>query len=51
MNGILSQQHSCATRGKEQPCLLQLRLSVRKDKKKRGKDSNKEDEKMREMRI
>ena len=25
MNGILSQQHSCAARGKEQPCLLQFR--------------------------
>ena len=30
-----------AARGKEQPCLLQLRLSVREDKKKRGKEIKK----------
>ena len=45
------EENYSAARGKEQPCLLQLRPSVREDKKKREKDSNKEDEKMREMRI
>ena len=44
MNGILSQQHSCASRGKEQPCLLQIRLSVQEEKAKRERDSNKEHE-------
>ena len=35
------EQNYSAARGKEQPCLLQLRLSVREDKKKRGKEIKK----------